>query len=48
MLNEDYTLVLSKDDYEAVVKSLEEPPKANDKLVDLMKRKAPWEEKDNE
>lgn len=38
------TVYLSKEDYESLIKRLNEKPKFNQKLYDLMSKKSPWEE----
>ena len=35
-------IVLSPEDYDALVRQLENPPKPNAKLVELMRRKPIW------
>jgi len=37
------TIVLPKDDFDALVERLNEPPKYNENLAKLLQRKAPWD-----
>lgn len=39
-----YTYYVSQQDYDILVKSLEEPPKPSQGLIDLMNRKTPWDD----
>jgi hypothetical protein len=38
------TFYVSKEAYDELVRRINEPPKFNQKLYDLMSKKAPWEE----
>ncbi len=37
-------IVLPKEDFDALVDRLNEPPEYNDNLAKLLQRKAPWDE----
>ena len=37
-------IYVSEEDYNELVRRINEPPKFNQKLYDLMSKKAPWEE----
>ena len=36
-------ILISSEDYDTIMKSLNEPPKPNPKLIELLNRKAPFE-----
>jgi hypothetical protein len=41
------TIILPKEDYDALVERLNEPPQYNENLAKLFQRKAPWEEQND-
>ncbi len=44
LLNEDIpTIYVSEEAYDAIVYTINQPPKPSQGLIDLMNRKAPWE-----
>jgi hypothetical protein len=40
------TIVLPKEDFDALVERLNEPPQYNENLAKLLQRKSPWEEEE--
>jgi hypothetical protein len=39
-------IILSKENFDALVERLNEPPKFNQRLYDLMSKPAPWEKEE--
>jgi uncharacterized protein (DUF1778 family) len=44
VLRDQTTFTLADDDFDRFVALLDDPPRANERLKALMRRKAPWEE----